>query len=741
MTKLDYSRRRRSMSPPPPNDTEPDVHGGPIPDDGRILSLSTAQTIKAVAFLILVTLLSFLSVAFIGKLIGSNQATYWLIELIFALLCGGAGALVGGSADVRSTLNIPGSPVHARLGGAIAMVIVGFSVAYLGRPPDQGEQFYTVEFQNVPQTKSVDNVQYKVYVGAVANDSSSITKKGNLVTITVPSAANQYRASLAIFTGDSDSAKIFGRCLLTFETSNGREAITRELVPESDKRFRIYLPDKYIESVVHESIRGGRAVENDSCAEGVTTTTRGERKLFSGYFILVPAGWLSHGIHINMPPYAVMATVVGDDIPPEPNASPGGGISSQHPAQPAISAATPRPTARTPDSALPAAPPVKAEAVSAPTVTGVSGLSESSGIKPPSSIPATPVLSSAPPATQSLEAQVDAYIHGQNQDRTQLYQYWDQVAAYVAQGFRAADSSGSPSTARYINLITNALNTIDNGKYLAPTLRPNSDQSSKPSRLKDPIPGFEPDDYKKVVSLLCSIDTNSRTASQRLLRTFPADSFFQPLQTLQKQTGCDLLFVSESAIYYYYNRIVEYDGTWILDATSLDWLTDNYKTGGGWVTLATTKDPSHDVFGALLDFAYGLDFWDRTNSTASQTNSVPYFQSMLKMLGSSKGIYPSNPAHIAIALRAVNSPTVSSKTMDSATPFKASVLQPVGGNYIADAADNIALFALPEMSSKTVGNLSSHSSVRIYMRADSWDLVQAGPQIGWAQRTVTSVGN
>jgi hypothetical protein len=59
-----------------------------------------------------------------------------------------------------------------------------------------------------------------------------------------------------------------------------------------------------------------------------------------------------------------------------------------------------------------------------------------------------------------LDAQVDAYIAGQNLDRTQLYQYWHQVSGYVTQGFRTAVSNGSPSAARYVNLIANALNVI-----------------------------------------------------------------------------------------------------------------------------------------------------------------------------------------------------------------------------------------------------------------------------------------
>src|SRR5215472_15712552 len=71
-----------------------------VPDGGRIASpgASIVQTILAVAFLILVTLVAFGAVMLLGELTQGNRGTYWMIELIFALLCGGAGALVGGSA-------------------------------------------------------------------------------------------------------------------------------------------------------------------------------------------------------------------------------------------------------------------------------------------------------------------------------------------------------------------------------------------------------------------------------------------------------------------------------------------------------------------------------------------------------------------------------------------------------------------------------------------------------------------
>lgn len=111
------------MNSSPSDNAQPDKSSDPIPGQGKIVVSPVAQTILAVGFLIIVTLVSFFGVALIGRLLDSTQATYWLIELIFAMLCAAAGALVGGSADVRSTLNFAGTPAQARLDGAVAMVI------------------------------------------------------------------------------------------------------------------------------------------------------------------------------------------------------------------------------------------------------------------------------------------------------------------------------------------------------------------------------------------------------------------------------------------------------------------------------------------------------------------------------------------------------------------------------------------------------------------------------------------
>jgi hypothetical protein len=169
-----------------------------------------------------------------------------------------------------------------------------------------------------------------------------------------------------------------------------------------------------------------------------------------------------------------------------------------------------------------------------------------------------------------LTVQVDAYVRGEDRDRTQLYQSWAKVADYVVKGLRDEAGNNSNLVAPYLNLISNALNVIDDGKYLAPTLRPNWNESVKPDRLhkNQDIPGFGPDDYNIVVDSVCSADEDVRRAAQRLLKLYPSNRFYLRLQALPKQPGlakCGASFATETAAYYFYNRIVEYDGRFALD--------------------------------------------------------------------------------------------------------------------------------------------------------------------------------
>ena len=719
----------------------PEVPSESLPEDGTIGGPPIAQTILAIAFLIVVTLLSFLAVAFIGRLLGNNEATYWLIELIFAILCAGAGALVGGSADVRSTLNIPGSPAQARLGGAVAMVIVGFALAYLARPAEPAEHTYALQIQNVPHSQDVDNIRYNITVAPV-DDDVTITTKNNIVEITIPTNIQTYAARLVVFRSDRDSPRIFARCSLTFENSNRPELRTKQIAP--DTAFRVYLAQDYIAKVVHESIAEGRAIENEPCVEAFMKSDQDKRELLNGYFTLGPVdtiSWLLNVAHIaGEPSYAVTASPVEEDVPP--TALPGGGVTSQQPIAPPADGSS---VARTPQASgsVQSSNPAAAPATSAPLpeqLPRANGGTKSAKSNVAGGLPE--VSQDLQPNALALNAQVDAYIQGQNLDRTQLYQNWNQVAGYVVDGFRKAVTYNSPSAGRYVQLIANAMNAIDDGKYMAPTLRPNWDRSTKSDRLRpaNQIPGFGAEDYNRVVGLLCSADPRTRNASQRLLRVFPSDNFHQRINSLQARSNeCDAIFLAQSAVYYFYNRLVEYVGKFPLDEESIRWLHNNFTDGDNWVKIAVAKDSSQDVFRAMLDYGYGITLWDRgPNDPKNQASGLSHFETMLKTLGSSKGVYPSSPFHIATALRETSDPNAANAA--SATRYNASSLHPANGNYIIHET-SIKLFSSPDVASKKIGSMNSSETERIYLRSENWDMVQAGSKFGWAQRTVKSAKN
>ncbi|MGA7809346.1 MAG: hypothetical protein WCB02_32580, partial [Bradyrhizobium sp.] len=338
----------------------------------------------------------------------------------------------------------------------------------------------------------------------------------------------------------------------------------------------------------------------------------------------------------------------------------------------------------------------------------------------------------------SLNEQVDAYVRGEDRDRTQLYQSWGQVADYVVQGLRNESAKGSAQVAPYLNLLSNALSVIEDGKYLPPTLRPNWDQSVKPDRLsrRQDIPGFRSDDYRIVVESLCSPDEDVRRAAQRLLKLYPSNHFYPTLQALPTQPGfdrCRMGFVAETAAYYFYNRIVEYDGSFAFDQASQAWVSQNYADGTDWAKRGEAQDGPLPLFTAMLDYARGvvlLDHGERKDALAS-------YNLMIDAIRTSGRIYPSNPQHIASALRLTQDPGRNAKALQAALPVIPPDRRPVAKAYVVTEG-SVTLFAAPDILAKPVGQMKSDAVANVYLRTSNWDLVEGAGQLGWARRVLAS---
>jgi hypothetical protein len=332
---------------------------------------------------------------------------------------------------------------------------------------------------------------------------------------------------------------------------------------------------------------------------------------------------------------------------------------------------------------------------------------------------------------------VDAYVRGEDRDRTELYQSWGDVAEYAVNGLRNESAKQSKLAARYLNLIANALNVVDDGKYLSPTLRANWDESVKPDRLlkdKD-IPGFTPHEYRIVVDALCSPDEDVKRAAQRLVKLYPSNHFYARLQELPLEPDfakCPASFVAETAAYYFYNRIVEYDGTFGLDRQGSAWIDENYKDGRAW-TKRGEEDAAFGNFAAMLDYARGLVLWDHGDKSRAATA----FNQMIDSLRDASRLYPSNPQHIATALKLIHDPARNAKRTGDTVTFASPAPRPVAKAYVI-ADGGVTLYAVPDPTARQIGKMSSDANARVYLRLSNWDLLEGGGQIGWARRAVTT---
>ena len=416
-----------------------------------------------------------------------------MIELIFAILCGGAGALLGGSAVVRSTLNLPGSPVQATLGGAISMIIVGFAVAWLASPLPE-EQVYSFQIDNIPTELPIDDVSYSVFVGPPSNANNvTVTRvSSNSVTVKVPARVDTYKIMIVVDPKERDTTKTFVRCSLTFSSGDGPSLPPMQIVAGGDEQYSLYLAQNYIALAVKKSIDKKEPVNDSPCVEGVVATKKSHPTPLSGHFTLLPnttVTRLEYALRFSKAPrYEMLASDVADNDPQDtlPDLAPSAKIGRAGVAESPSFGRTDK-EKRVDKKALPS----KAELPQKKLQTAGAGVNASSA-------PQKLVQ-----GKRTLYGQIDAYVNGENLDRTQLYQHWSDVSAYVLNGFRSEFDKGSPRVARYLNLISNALNVIENGKYLPPSRRPDWDQAIKSDRLRKQMVFLDSQTTTTEMLLLC----------------------------------------------------------------------------------------------------------------------------------------------------------------------------------------------------------------------------------------------
>ena len=752
---------------------------GPRPNGGAIEPpQSFLPLVLTMACLIAVALLAFMAIVFVADAMQPTPTAFFLIQLVYALLCGVAGAVVGGSAVVRSALNISGSPVKATVGGGAAMIVVGFLLAFVAAPKLE-QPMYSVDIHDVPFSQEVNGERY--YINLVGYPplralNTVETSKGRRFAVKIPTEHSSYQADIQIHA----NGKEVWRCELTFATlQRPRKGKVIELFAEREQpHFNLYFTDNYIQRVVSAAAKKKSYAAKNACLEGALTDDRNTSVGFDGTFLVQPQNVYDRfgrrvGVRLG-PSHMVKAFEVaayeageaerdvspGDAVkspaPPAPSpvVPPGLVVAGPAPnsvarppaASPAASTGNPPPSAATASITAPAAPPAPQPAsngpasgssstappVIAPPAASASGPAASTG---PQSRPETAGTPTPSPSQKELLALVDRYARGDEFDRGPLYAGWSKVQDYVVEGLRKEQAKRPPYAARYLHLISNALNEIDDQRFVPPLRNPSFGGKVKPERLyaSNNIPGFDESDYALVVDLLDHPDENLRKAAQRLLRLFPSNRFYKPIQDYLKKASVSdeqLSFMTEAAAFYFYNRIVELQGAFPLDDRSRKWIEGNYDNGYAWVERAAARDPDHRIFKAMLDYARGSVLWDWNRR---EDEGLGSYRKMLDTIRSLNITYPVNPQHIATAL-AVTNGFPSTKVPGSARPYAPDDERKLSGRDFINTGNLIRFFALPETPSKELGKAPLDASGRMILRAETWDLVQVGRILGWIER-------
>ena len=89
------------------------------------------------------------------------------------------------------------------------------------------------------------------------------------------------------------------------------------------------------------------------------------------------------------------------------------------------------------------------------------------------------------------------------------------------------------------------------------------------------------------------------------------------------------------------------------------------------------------------------------------------FNLMFQVIRTSGRIYPSNPRHIATALRLTQDPGHNAKVLQGALALISPDRRPVAKTYVVTEGF-VPLFALPDTSAKSVGKMTSDAVAHVY---------------------------
>jgi hypothetical protein len=673
-------------------------------------------------------------ISIVAKYFPIDCGNLGLMKLVYPLLFGAAGVVLGGSIGGDGRIVFLGLPWNMRVSGGIAGMVLGAAYVastaisspvdcapkralvirdWLSTPPDPDQTIFPNHFVSIDHQSDVDIRQ---------SDGSMI--------LTFPEN-KEFNFTARFFRKVADDTyRLLTVCRISVSHNQAPPSPTTtaaiyrlQETQSTEREIRLKFNRTYLKTLDEAGNNGAAEDYRNLCLSGhFSRDGRDYETEVPGAVVIVGPGTVDKATSFPSQPKLAVYFTKANPLPNSP----------QPQATRAIAQATP----------------VASGEVQTPAGTGANAapspsLPAAAAERKPEA-PRPPVVAGCVPPADLRDA-LDRFLQGEDFERTQrdaFYARWREIQCYVRP---LATGSGdqtvaAPMRARALRLLTNTIINNsempgDNGKYWQPT-GPNKRDFGLP------LPHVSASDLRAIFALIPSDEDVLRAEALRFVKTVPVDALELLFREKAAATAALSLRQREryaiAASFMYYGRIVEWldvpslpppDKAPIQQAVTADWTQSRT-----WTRDALFEGKSAKPYEAMLLYAKAIV---EREAPLTPDRGGATFKAMLDAIQSTGDAYPSNHLHIAqaVAITFGRDPTSTLEILralpaaDNYPP--ATMMDPSRGF----TAPSYALYAGPDRKYPALpAQVSNGEGARLLLRIGDWHLISARGKVGWILR-------
>jgi hypothetical protein len=698
--------------------------------DGRGPNWGLVAAIVGLVVLLIVVL----ALSSVIQIVGCDN--YLAVKLIYPILFGAVGVVLGGQIKLDGKLEIFNVPWAGHLTGGIAAALLGFAITVAAAPTCDARHKLSLAVLNWPIRDSHQSRHYYTTVEideGVRVDVDNVSSAGSRYDFVfgLPDK-NKIQLTFRVFKQDGRNYTEMQSCTL---------AIRKLPLPDADKNKTIYKlsSGKTKLEVQYDDAFFGRLESPPSVPtdkDSACLIGRGNAKDRTGpvsivspiYLVDQPSalgplgrsGRYDMFVVLNTPTdESAIARVEERELPADTTVP----APTQNPAPALPPAAKPQPAPAPP-------PPAQATSTERPQpAPAPSAQSSAPPAPPPAPVPVRRTETPAPcTIADSVKKEVDDFVGGTSdldpKTRRDIYGNWLAGAHCYVWPMIANDSTVAAVQARALRLLNFALKNVDESWQLTSNIRRDFSRDPKPLMRVD---------FQRIFELAQADDDGVRAEAAGIIRYYPVNSF----ERLFDEAQLNVLpakrkeRLAVAATYMYYNRITE-NLTGPVDKPAVKAsVAKEFDRAQKWTADSLFTGKTGKPFKAML--LYGRAAVERWALEDTQTKN---FAAMLDVLRTTSEAYPLRYHHIGQALAIVQAPEQNrQKLLEDLKKIDDYPASTHLGSDTSFKAARYDLYAGPdEKYGKINDRLEDKTGARMLLHSGDWVLIHATQRIGWIRR-------